>query len=455
MLPYLLAAVGGYLIGNSLKSEQYADGGKIKYPKYHGSPYDRGHADSYYGRPKDPHYYPEGTYEGEKVTILTEEELAAYNAGYDENTARKEFAKGGKVGEFESIMKDNVITEKQILLIKKRLNADKDDESVKAVVDYIWDEKPYLTPEQNQKGLEYLMNLWKSPTGKVRSTNPYGYREQEALETFESFQLSGYHDVSRYGQKPQFVPQYIVNGKETSFEYYVDGKINIVGERGMEVSSMMADGGETKAAKDFWDLGKPIKKVKWLSFASFENKLGYSSEEIVELTYKKWSELTKEVKKALVSVMPKFADGGITNVKQGDEVDLSTISQSLNSNLELDYNNNDLIELKSRLISGQQKGSYIRTSPDGGEIKFEDGTTFNVFKKDGKIDVLKTSKSKKSKSKRKVGGQSDEELYEALADMGYDFGEMGSEDFDEEGFSDAAMSLGYRFDKKKNLWYNK
>lgn len=149
----------------------------------------------------------------------------------------------------------------------------------------------------------------------------------------------------------------------------------------------------------------------------------------------------------------KFADGGLTDVKQGDKVDLSTISQSLNSNLELDWNNKDLIELKSRVISGQQ-GSYIRTSPDGGEIKFEDGTTFNVFKKDGKIDVLKTSKQ--SKSKRKVvGGQSDEELYEALADMGYNFGEIGSDDFDEDGFSDAAMSLGYRFDKKKNLWYNK
>jgi hypothetical protein len=150
----------------------------------------------------------------------------------------------------------------------------------------------------------------------------------------------------------------------------------------------------------------------------------------------------------------KFADGGITDVKEGDKVDLSTISESLNRNLELDWNNKDLIELKSRIISGQQKGSYIRTSPDGGEIKFEDGTTFDVFKKDGKIDVLKTSK--KSKSKRKVvSGQSDEELYEALADMGYDFGEIGSEDFDEEGFSDAAINLGYRFDKKKNLWYNK
>lgn len=30
MLPFLLAAAGGYLIGSSLKSKQYADGGKVK-----------------------------------------------------------------------------------------------------------------------------------------------------------------------------------------------------------------------------------------------------------------------------------------------------------------------------------------------------------------------------------------------------------------------------------------
>lgn len=113
MIPFILAAVGGYLIYDSTRkapnplSNPYnilADGGEIKYPKYHGSPYDRGHSDSYYGRPKDPHYYPEGTYKGEKIINLTEEELAAYNAGYDENTARKdwgEYAKGGKVGRFK------------------------------------------------------------------------------------------------------------------------------------------------------------------------------------------------------------------------------------------------------------------------------------------------------------------------------------------------------------------
>jgi hypothetical protein len=51
----------------------------------HGSLFDRGAADSYYGRPRDPHYYPEGSYNGQKVTELNDVEIQAYNAGYDWN----------------------------------------------------------------------------------------------------------------------------------------------------------------------------------------------------------------------------------------------------------------------------------------------------------------------------------------------------------------------------------
>jgi hypothetical protein len=51
----------------------------------HGSLYDRGSADSYYNRMIDPHWFPEGTYRGEKITNLTAEEIAEYQAGYDWN----------------------------------------------------------------------------------------------------------------------------------------------------------------------------------------------------------------------------------------------------------------------------------------------------------------------------------------------------------------------------------
>jgi hypothetical protein len=51
----------------------------------HGSLYDRGSADSYYNRRIDPHWFPEGSYRGEKITNLTAEEIAEYQAGYDWN----------------------------------------------------------------------------------------------------------------------------------------------------------------------------------------------------------------------------------------------------------------------------------------------------------------------------------------------------------------------------------
>jgi hypothetical protein len=53
--------------------------------EYHGGPYDRGAADSWYQRPRSPHKYPNGTYNGPEVTELTEEEIEAYHAGYDDN----------------------------------------------------------------------------------------------------------------------------------------------------------------------------------------------------------------------------------------------------------------------------------------------------------------------------------------------------------------------------------
>lgn len=58
-----------------------------KYDQTHGSPFDRGSADSYYHRPRNPHYWPEGTYKGEQVTKeqMTPAQIQAYLAGYQWN----------------------------------------------------------------------------------------------------------------------------------------------------------------------------------------------------------------------------------------------------------------------------------------------------------------------------------------------------------------------------------
>ena len=53
----------------------------------HGSPYDRGSADSYYRRAYNPHYYVGGTGTSERVTLkdMTPDEIVAYTAGYRDN----------------------------------------------------------------------------------------------------------------------------------------------------------------------------------------------------------------------------------------------------------------------------------------------------------------------------------------------------------------------------------
>jgi hypothetical protein len=53
--------------------------------KNHGSLYDRGSADSYYGRPRGPHYGGVGGESGPRVEKLTAEEQSEYQAGYDYN----------------------------------------------------------------------------------------------------------------------------------------------------------------------------------------------------------------------------------------------------------------------------------------------------------------------------------------------------------------------------------
>jgi hypothetical protein len=57
----------------------------MNFDKRHGGAYDRGSADSWYGREVNPHYYIGDTYQSPKVeeADMTEEEIAAYMAGYN------------------------------------------------------------------------------------------------------------------------------------------------------------------------------------------------------------------------------------------------------------------------------------------------------------------------------------------------------------------------------------
>jgi hypothetical protein len=57
------------------------------YTAKHGSPFDRGSADSYYGRIRNPHKYPNGTGNAPRIESneMSLQEIADYGAGYNYN----------------------------------------------------------------------------------------------------------------------------------------------------------------------------------------------------------------------------------------------------------------------------------------------------------------------------------------------------------------------------------
>jgi hypothetical protein len=61
--------------------------------KRHGSPYDRGAADKYYGRGFNPHYFKGASYSSQRVGVehMTQGEVEQYTLGYNEEEDRKEW----------------------------------------------------------------------------------------------------------------------------------------------------------------------------------------------------------------------------------------------------------------------------------------------------------------------------------------------------------------------------
>jgi hypothetical protein len=59
----------------------------------HGSPEDRGGADAYYGRAIDPHYWPDGTYNGKRVEKdnMTRSQIEAYLKAYEDQDYFKDW----------------------------------------------------------------------------------------------------------------------------------------------------------------------------------------------------------------------------------------------------------------------------------------------------------------------------------------------------------------------------
>ena len=123
----------------------------------------------------------------------------------------------------EKVLECGVILESEISILNRRKNAGaKFDES------FSWDNKIRYTPEQNKKGIDFLINQWKTPSGSERKNNPFGYREETILENFTHFEFIGFYDNGRYGFA-SYIPLYRCCSNDNSFEYYYNGEVQIVG----------------------------------------------------------------------------------------------------------------------------------------------------------------------------------------------------------------------------------
>lgn len=123
----------------------------------------------------------------------------------------------------KNIEEKGIITEREILLLKRRAN----NGDIDAANFYPGSEKVIeVTDEQSEKGFKWLYNLYKTPAGKERKNNPFGYREMDILDNYngERFTFVGfYDDLNRF--RSCYIPIYELNG----MEYYYNGEIHIVG----------------------------------------------------------------------------------------------------------------------------------------------------------------------------------------------------------------------------------
>lgn len=117
------------------------------------------------------------------------------------------------------LLKQKELTEKKINLICRRLNNGQVEMS-----ELEFNEDGYnITPEQTQKGLDWLLNQWKTPRGIERKNNPFGEREQKAIAEFAHFKLEYIFDAGNQFRS-WYVPVWGVYSTDwATFEYYVKG----------------------------------------------------------------------------------------------------------------------------------------------------------------------------------------------------------------------------------------
>jgi len=119
-----------------------------------------------------------------------------------------------------------------IRVMKRRLN----DNKITQSMIFLDGKKSYIVAKDLEKqGFDYLMNLWKTPLGKERLNNPFGFREETILKDFDHFELREFRDTATSFAQDRGIHYYnpiwtVVSKSGDEFDYYWTGDgINITG----------------------------------------------------------------------------------------------------------------------------------------------------------------------------------------------------------------------------------
>jgi hypothetical protein len=251
-------------------------------------------------------------------------------------------AKGGEISKmYDEITMFDEISEKQISYIIKKMNEAKGlknfDKELKKLFDWVWDNEPRLSKDQNAKGIKFLKNLAFMANGKSRSNSPFGSREEYTLKNFSYFKLRGFYDVSLYGQTERYVPLYSVFDNEGyGFEYYYyGGKVNVVGAKGMSVKNK-----KTKIETDFFDSDKKVQDFLNLSRVQFMARYKETKE--------RYQQMVNAITRNIEGVFSHGGQiGGAGQFNEGGDVGKKYVIVNLDTkNIYIKSTNMDFIKLK-------------------------------------------------------------------------------------------------------------
>lgn len=81
------------------------------------------------------------------------------------------------------ILAKNTLTTKEVKLLFRRANSGEGAE----FIEMVWDNAKQITDPQ--QGINWLINLMKTPNGRERKNNPFGYREMNVVNNIEGINL--------------------------------------------------------------------------------------------------------------------------------------------------------------------------------------------------------------------------------------------------------------------------